>query len=253
MARSGHVPSRRALAAGFKLSGRRPQRRWPFLPAPLDGDLNLGFRDLLEFQHGRSKRFVALVVGAFDGLTNDPAGQFLLERECRAILVEPQPEAFRRLSEAWRGSRGSVETLNAAIDVASGSRVMYGVRPGVEGLPGWTEQLASFSREHVLKHSADVPGLEEHVEARIVPTLSFSDLLDRYGLRSLDLLQTDAEGFDGQLLSWFPFERVKPWLLHYETAHMATPELAATRDRLRELGYVVLPSDSETDDMGVLF
>lgn len=252
MARSGRRPSRRAVAAAIKLCGWRPHRRWPFLTRAGLTDLNLGFDDLLELQFGRSRHFQALVVGAFDGTTNDPAGRFLLERDCRAILVEPQPGPFGRLRETWGGHRELVDLVNAAIDADSGSRTLYCIDPGTEGLPAWAEQVASFDLGHVLKHREALRGLERKVLTRTVETLSFDDLLDRYRVCSLDLLQIDAEGMDAQFLAWFPFERVRPGLLHYETTHMTSEERTAVRRRLEAHGYLVFESDSPTDEMAIL-
>ncbi|MND04273.1 hypothetical protein D3C83_244680 [compost metagenome] len=57
---------------------------------------------------------------------------------------------------------------------------------------------------------------------------------------------------DGQLLAWFPFERLRPAVLHYETAHLSSLEHLAVRKRLEEFGYVVREADSPSDDMAVL-
>ena len=80
-------PAPRAFAAAVKLCGRRLERRWPFLPKAEGKALNLRFEDLLEFQYARSPDFVALVVGAFDGVTNDPGGGFIRRNKCRAVFV----------------------------------------------------------------------------------------------------------------------------------------------------------------------
>ena len=251
MATSGR-PSRRAVAAALKLCGRRLERRWPFLPAAEGKDLNLAFADLLEFQLARGRNLTALVVGAYDGVANDPASDFIRAHASHAVFVEPQPQPFKRLSDRM-GAHPHVQLLNAAIDVASGSRKMYRVPGGIEGLPEWTEQLASFDREHLLKHEERAPGLSQHIEELDVPTLSFNDLLTRCAISKLDVLQIDAEGMDAQLLAWFPFDHVKPALLHYEVAHMSASEHRATTLRLKQLGYRIFASESPTDDMAVLF
>ncbi len=253
MACSGRQPSRRAVAAAIKLCGWRPQRRWPFLTRAGPTDRNLGFDDLLALQFARARHFQALVVGAFDGTTNDPAGRFLLEHDCRAILVEPQPGPFQRLRETWKGHLGRVELVNAAIGAEAGSRPLYCIEPGTEGLPPWAEQVASFDLGHVLKHLEKLPGLERKVSARTVETLSFDDLLERYRVSFLDLLQIDAEGMDAQLLGWFPFERMRPGLLHYEATHMTPEEKPVVRRRLEALGYLVFESDSPADEMAISF
>jgi FkbM family methyltransferase len=241
------------VAAIAKLCGLQPRRRWPFLQKADQENLNLDFNDLLELQYARSRNFVALVVGAFDGVTNDPTSEFIRKRCCRAILVEPQPEPFKRLRENMKDQGNSnIILVNAAIDQVSGFRDIYCVSDGTHELPEWTEQLASFRRDHVVNHEDKAPGVSKHVVACSVPTISFEDLLDRYGVKSIDLLQIDAEGMDAQLLTWFPFERIKPALLYYETVHMSAEEQRAVRNRLNDFGYIIRHSDS-MDSMAILF
>ena len=54
------------------------------------------------------------------------------------------------------------------------------------------------------------------------------------------------------LLGWFPFDSVKPGVVHYEIAHMSPGELDATRARLKTHGYRLYPSDSSMDEMAIL-
>ena len=244
-------PSKRALAAVAKLHGRRLEKRWPFLPRAEGKELNLTFDDVLEFQYARTRDFVFVVVGAFDGVANDPMSRFIRTHDCRGILLEPQPAAYERLRQNFR-SFPRCTVLNRAIDEVSGSRPLYYVPRGSEGLPEWTEQLASFQLEHVRKHEAEAPGVAAAIRSEIIPTISFHDLLDTFALRSIDVLQIDAEGMDAQILGWFPFERLRPSVLHYETAHMAAAEHVAVRARLARLGYTVREADSPADDMAVL-
>jgi FkbM family methyltransferase len=249
---SRRVPSRRAVAAIAKLCGRNLHRRWPFLARVDQANVNLEFDDLLELQYARSRHFLALVVGAFDGLTNDPTSRFIQKRQCSAILLEPQPGPFQRLRENM-SQYHNIILLNAAIDEVSGFRDFYCVSSRADELPSWTEQLASFRREHILSHEDRAPGVSNHLFMCRVPTLSFQDLLGQYGVESLDVLQIDAEGMDFQLLSWFPFERIKPALLHYETAHMLAEERRIVRTRLEAFGYIIRNAGSAMDDMAILF
>jgi FkbM family methyltransferase len=176
----------------------------------------------------------------------------LVQRQCRAIFVEPQPTAFERLRTNWQG-REQVAFFNAAIDCQSGTRTFYCVSPGIAELPRWTEQLGSFELKHLLKHQDQAPGLSQHIVSIRVPTLTFDALLDACNLQALDVLQIDAEGLDAKLLEWFPFDRFKPGLLHYEIAHMTAAEHRRVTEQLQALGYAVMSSDSVTDDMAVLW
>ena len=245
------IPSKRALAALAKLHGYRLERRWPFLIRAEGKDLNLTFEDVLEFQYARNRRFLFVSVGAFDGLANDPIGRFVRSRDCHGILLEPQPGAYARLCANYAGFP-QCKLLNAAVDEVSGSRTLYYVPTGNPELPEWTEQIASFQLEHVMKHEAQAPGLSACIRTREIRTISFDGLLDMFELRAIDVLQIDAEGMDGQLLGWFPFERLRPAVLHYETTHLSRVEHIAVRARLKGFGYLVREADSSSDDMAVM-
>jgi FkbM family methyltransferase len=236
-ARSRRLPARRGLAALAKLHGHRLERRWPFLPRDPAAATLLEYDDLLELQYARTAgRLSVLVVGAYDGMANDPIAHFVRTHDCDITFVEPQAQAFEQL-RANMATLPNARFVNAAIDERSGTRELFYVPPGIDGLPAWTAQLASFDREHVVKHEVDAPGVSTHVRSRAVRTLSFDDLMDQCGIASLDVLQIDAEGFDAALLGCFPFERVRPGLVHYEIAHMAPADRATVRARLAAAGY----------------
>ena len=248
---TGRIPSRRALAAITKLYGRRLERRWPFLIKSKGEALNLGFEDLLEFQYARSQHFLFVSVGAFDGLSNDPISKFVQNHRCHGILLEPQASVFGQLCGNY-AAFPNFKLLNMAVDEFSGSRDIFYIPRGIDGLPDWTEQLASFSVDHILKHEETVEGLSEHIHSQTVETISFGDLLNKFKLSKIDVLQIDAEGMDAQLLKWFPFEQVKPSVLHFETAHMTSTEHLEIRERLNGYGYFVREADSVLDDMAVI-
>jgi len=248
--RARRLPSKRALAALAKLNGRRLERRWPFVSSAGLDNMNLNFYDVLELQYARSRRFGVLVIGAFDGVANDPLCQFIMSRDCWGIFVEPQPLAFARLTQNL-GAFAHFRFINAAVDRQTGTRKLFHVPPGIRGFPPWTEQLASFSKEHIAKHEHAVPGLSDRIVITHVDTISFEDLIATYQIGSLDVLQIDAEGTDAMLLGCFPFDRLQPAVVHYEIAHMSPGELTATRARLQEYGYGLYATDSTMDEMAV--
>ena len=67
----------------------------------------------------------------------------------------------------------------------------------------------------------------------------------------LDLLQIDAEGADGYLLSMFPFERVKPAIIQWEVKNMTRAQQEGALDLLGAHGYLVARSGGE-DMLAVL-
>jgi FkbM family methyltransferase len=191
-----------------------------------------------------------LVVGAYDGIENDALARFIVDHPCHGIFVEPQLQAFEQL-RANLASRPHFQFVNAAIDERSGTREFFEVDILGSDLPAWTAQLASFDRGHIEKHETRAPGVSARIRSRNVQACSFDDLLDRFDIRELDILQMDTEGFDARLLRWFPFHRVKPGVLHYEVAHMTGEDRLATKTRLEALGYRVLSTSSAENEMAV--
>jgi len=149
-------------------------------------------------------------------------------------------------------NRPRLRFVNAAVDRSSGTRELFQVRSGATGLPAWTEQLASFNRDHLAKHEDKAPGLSQHIASTMVKTLSCPDLRTQFQLPSMDVLQINAEGAEALPLGWFPFDNVPPGVVHYEIAHMSTDKTGATRARLKKHGYRLYPTESPMDEMAIL-
>jgi FkbM family methyltransferase len=187
-------------------------------------------------------------VGAFDGVTRDPLRKYIGKFGWRGVLVEPQRRAAAQLRELYGGNEDIV-VLQAAIDATRGTRTLFTVRPAAG--PEWAGGLASFERESIVKHSALIPGVEEMIGDETVECVPFEDVLARLPCDGLDLLQIDAEGADLYLLSVFPFDRVKPAIIHWEIKHATTAEREDCFEKLVTLGYRLAASGDE-DMMAVL-
>ena len=85
--------------------------------------------------------------------------------------------------------------------------------------------------------------LDEQLPVKCIP---FSEVIETLadGTR-LDLLQIDAEGADGQILSLFPFYRVKPAIVHWEIKNMTRLEQETTLDLLCSHQYLISRSGEE--------
>jgi FkbM family methyltransferase len=192
------------------------------------------------FEAGEACVFIQ--VGAFDGVANDPLRRFVERCGWRGAMLEPQPMAAAALRDLYRDNAGIV-ILQAAVDQARGSRTLYVVDG--DGLPDWAGQLASFEREHIAKHAHLIPGVETRIQALEVECITFADVLDRLQTDRLDVLQIDAEGADGYLLSLFPFDRVKPAIIHWEIKNMTRAQQEASLDLVCGHGYRVARSGGE--------
>jgi len=181
---------------------------------------------------GRPLTFVQ--IGAFDGQTKDPLFPFIRDHGWTGVLVEPQETACEALRALHR-DRPGIRIVNAAVGEREGTQTLY--RVAGDGLPDWCGGLASFDRESIAKHESLVPGLTEHIVEESVSTIPFSRILDEAGFDGLDVLQVDTEGADARILGWFPFERMKPAIVHFEIKHLGKADLELCLERLAGYGY----------------
>lgn len=182
---------------------------------------------------------IVIVVGANDGKTGDPIFPFLQShRVTKALLVEPIPYLFKRL-EISCAHLANCECVNVAIAQESGTRSIYFIDPAARTheprLPEFFEELASFSREYVLR--ALPPGGEHLLREISVPTLPLRTLVQRAGLSRVDLLQVDTEGHDCDVLKTFPFESMRPRLICFEHSHLTPDQLLEVNALLTHNGY----------------
>jgi FkbM family methyltransferase len=161
--------------------------------------------------------FAFIQVGAFDGISTDPLYKYITRYGWRGVLLEPQPRAAAKLRELYRGN-DRVLVLEAALDDRPGKRTLFTVDS--ENVPAWAGGMASFQRENILKNSYLIPGLEAMVKEIVVNCVSFDDVFRNFVSDRLDLLQIDAEGADGFILSSFPFGRTRPAIVHWESKNL---------------------------------
>ena len=188
-------------------------------------------------------------IGAFDGIIKDPLHKYIGRYGWRGVLVEPQPRPASRLRELYRGN-DRIVVLQAALDRAHGKRTLFTVES--ESAPNWAGGMASFQRDHIVKHAYLIPGLEAMIREITVDCIPFDDVLEHLPSQRLDLLQIDAEGADAFILSLFPFDRVKPAIVHWEVKNLTKAQREDCLDRLSGFSYRFAPSGDE-DMMAVLF
>lgn len=173
----------------------------------------------------------------------------------KAALVEPVGHLFQQLSANYAGFSGVI-CENVAIAEAAGTRNFYRLREGIDlsihGLPAWAEQLGSFVPEQLDSLWIADPSnhqLREFVQANTViepiQCVTFHQLLEKHGIREVDLLIIDTEGYDYQILRTIDLQRLRPTFINYEHIHLNDDE-PRCRDLLSRHGYHLLDHGQDT-------
>jgi FkbM family methyltransferase len=172
--------------------------------------------DLAISRVAASQDFFFIQVGANDGVTDDPIRKYVTKYHWRGVLVEPQPEPFARLVENYK-SEPQLAFENAAVAAEDGTAILYTVKPTARAGAG--PLLASFNRRVVSKRirSCDI-------EESVISTVSVPTLLARHGVRDVDLLQVDAEGFDFEIIKLFDSAACLPKIIHYENLLLSSAD-----------------------------
>ena len=180
-------------------------------------------------------------VGANDGSMADPLRRQILGRKWSGIMIEPVPDIFARLAANYRFRRQLI-LENVAIAAEPGERDFYSLKPvadlRAEGLPAWYSGLGSFYKDIILSHSKLIPDIESRIVTRKVPTTTFEALCKKHGIRSVNLIQIDTEGYDYEVVKLIDFTQLRPELLAYEHFHLSPEDRQACEALLHSHGYV---------------
>jgi FkbM family methyltransferase len=164
-------------------------------------------------------------IGAFDGVADDDLGELIKTHRLRGLLVEPQPDAFARLQQTY-ADQPQVVLLQAAISERQGVRDLYCRHSG-------PTMAASFDRGHLLRHG--IPAGD--IVALPVECHTVASALAAAGLDHADLLQIDAEGYDGPIIRSIDFGRLRPAIVRFEYRNMRPGDADECLANLAACGY----------------
>ncbi len=196
----------------------------------------------IECEINKDDNFFFIQIGANDGINNDPLRQYILDYTLSGLLVEPLPDVFKQLVRNYRG-QNQLRFENCAISDKEGQTVVY--RPKGQLGDGLEHQKTSLNIHSVKKHH----WVQEIVEVH-VPTLTFESLMRKHRIRSISLLQIDAEGYDFEILKQAFNTGARPKIIHFETSHLSSEDKRKSGTFLEEHGYQY--AETATDTLAIL-
>jgi len=185
------------------------------------------FELLVEHIRPNDPEFFFVQVGAHDGRTGDPIHRLVDNYGWRGVLLEPQPEAFKTLQENYR-QHPQLELRNKALSTSNETRPLY----TVDG----ATQLASFDRNVLLGRGVS----SRRIRKLDVGTITFAALFSELGVRRVDLLVVDAEGYDYEVVKMaMGTDLPRPRVIRYEHLHLSSNDRSRCADLLADCGYAL--------------
>ncbi len=191
---------------------------------------DLAVRDLM----AREPDLFFLQIGAHDGLSYDPIHNYVRQYHWKGILVEPQPQVFKKLVENYAGESQLIFE-NSAIAPGGGTLDLYVFESA--NADDHASMLAS-TRKHYLTLNGD--GHRGALKTITVPALSLAGLLDKHGVKQVNLLQIDTEGFDFEIIKMVDFNRIKPDIIHFENNFLNRRQKSECNRILSAQNYALL-------------
>lgn len=178
-------------------------------------------------------------VGANDGIYLDPLYPYIIKNNWSGILIEPNHIVFEELKNNYKNTN-NLFFENCIVSDKSGMVDFYYNGDNITTL------------HNTLSYNYAKNNFKE--DLKIVPTLSltFDDLIQKYDVKKVDVLMTDVEGYDLDLLKTFPFNNIKPKVIIAEHAHLyhQNQTLEDIINFLGNQGYEYYINDS--DIVGIL-
>jgi FkbM family methyltransferase len=210
-----------------------------FSPIPVF-DLSI---HLLMAERGNTLNFIQ--VGANDGKHGDPLHSFIVKYPWHGILVEPQPDIFAKLRENYAAMKSRLIFENIAIAKDLSTIAMYR-RPGHPNT--YEASVVSVNPKAVARQL----GLRlRNLERFFVPCTTLNELVRKYSMSHIDVLQIDAEGYDYDVLKTLDLSEVSPLIIQFEHGQLTPQEISGAVEYVNSHGYRVLYGGYQTDTLAL--
>lgn len=172
-------------------------------------------------------------IGANDGLRFDHLKKYLSDKNLKAILVEPVPKYFNKLSDNYFGFENII-LENYAISETNSITNIFCVRDQyLENYSDHIKGINSFDINHLTSHGVN----KKHIEKISVKTIKLSELINKHSINNLDLLYIDAEGYDANIVLDFLSNNLMKPIIIFEYIHINNTLLDKVIQKLLEKKY----------------
>lgn len=150
------------------------------------------------------------------------------------LLIEPNNDCLCRCKSKYDELDINYHLINKAITVENNDFLtLYIDDDDVTGMH------TSFSRNHIVRHNHP----ESKVQSREFPAIHINNLFEEYGLKTIDRLYIDAEGYDIQILNSIDYSKYTIGRIQFEYVHCDGPfsgtgkTVKNFKEKLKSMGY----------------
>ena len=194
--------------------------------------------------------FGLVVIGAHSGVWL--TSLFEEYQNQNVLLVEPVPYNISLLKENT-AKYNNINIETSAVSEKNEIKKFYYVKPDAVKKLGkhWASGIGSFDKQHILNHkNKRFLVSDSDIEEVNIQYLSFSNLIKKYSISSIDLLQIDVEGVEFDILNSIDFEKIEIKKIIFEFKHFdgtfkEGPKLKSIKEKLVKFNYQLKEIDKE--------
>lgn len=167
-----------------------------------------------------------------------------------------QPDIFEKLKQNY-SDQAQLTLENLAIAETNGSMTYYRVKPSLINERNFFEATAISSLDkEITKRSIKkrIPylidnisdNLDDYIDECEIQTVSLDTLLKRHSINNVDLLFTDCDGYDHQIIQMIDFSALKPKVINYESCVLSDTDRVKCEELLTTHGYTIFRHGNDT-------
>ena len=147
--------------------------------------------------------------------------QLIIFKDKKNILIEPVPYNLLELKQSVKNSENIIIEESAISDKDETTIFFHVKKESINKLKKhWASGIGSFDKSHLLKHKSKRFLISESdIEGIKINCLSFSSLVKKYSIKSIEKLMLDVEGAEYKILKSIDFTNIRIDQIFFEKKH----------------------------------
>ena len=196
------------------------------------------------------KDFGLVVIGAHFGVwLNDIINE---QQNKNILLVEPVPYNYSVLKKNFSKNKNIYICTNAVFSKNQKKNFYFVKENSISKLgKHWASGIGSFDKQHILNHkSKRFQITEDDIENIEIDFITFQNLIEKYQIGSINILQIDVEGAEFEILNTIDFQKIDIRSIQFEFKHFdgtfsEGQKLKSIKEKLKKNGFKLTELDKE--------
>ncbi|TXH53492.1 MAG: hypothetical protein E6Q89_09315 [Bacteroidia bacterium] len=197
------------------------------------------FDQVLYYYVQKRKNAYILQIGANDGKTLDPLYKLIRLPQVKAVLVEAVPFIYNKLCLTHK-ENDRVTPLNKVVVPTKTTDVVpfyyFEERVGIKYKNEYS-WWGSLDEKYMSKYTSNNPELAQLLTRKMLSCVSIHELIQLTGFPEINVLHTDVEGLDAELINALNFDIISIDIILFEHYHTNQSVYLTLLAKLKQYGY----------------